>query len=46
MHEQLLEKLNPDPDVLVIALSKLVGDSMLAEIAMADYAAEFEEHLW
>lgn len=45
MHEQLIEKLNPDPDVLMIELSKLVDDSMLAEIANADYSAGFEESL-
>ncbi len=42
---ETLQKLNPDPDALLIALSELVDDSMLEEIANADYGMETEEHL-
>jgi hypothetical protein len=41
----LLQKLNPDADSLVAALSKHVDDEMLLSIANADYGWDVERHL-
>jgi hypothetical protein len=40
----LLQKLNPDADSLVAALSKHVDDDMLMSIAIADYGMNVEGH--
>lgn len=44
-HDGLLQKLNPDADSLVAALSKHVDDEMLLSIANADYGWDVERHL-
>jgi hypothetical protein len=41
-HTLLLQKLNPDADGLIRALSQHVNDSMLMEIAIADYGEDVE----
>jgi hypothetical protein len=44
-YDALLQKLNPDADSLVAALSKHVDDEMLLSIANADYGWDVERHL-
>jgi hypothetical protein len=40
-----LSSLEPDQDSLLSAISKHITDDMLAEIALADYGADQEQHL-
>jgi hypothetical protein len=42
---EILQKLNPAPDALLGALAPIVDDSMLQEIAAADYGMNIEENL-
>jgi len=44
-HDALLQRLNPDANCLMVALSKQVDDAMLIEIAGADYGDDVELHL-
>jgi hypothetical protein len=43
IRSETLQKLNPSPDALMIALAGLVDDSMLEQIAVADYGTGAEE---
>jgi hypothetical protein len=45
IRSEILQKLNPAPDALLDALAEIVDDSMLEEIASADYGMEVEAHL-
>ena len=45
MISPILEKLNPAPDALLSALMPLIDDTMLQEIARADYGEDEDKHL-
>jgi hypothetical protein len=44
-HRALIGSLRPSPDILLDVLRPNIDDSMLEEIAKADYGADVEEHL-
>lgn len=45
MLRAFLNSLEPDQDLLLSRVSKHITDEMLAEIAMADYGSDWEQHL-
>src|SRR4051812_38937288 len=45
LHTELLQKLNPDADSLISAISNDVDDAMLMDMAIKDYGDDVEGYL-